>query len=86
MTSLNIDLPEKLQEFIEEQVAAGTYTSASEYLQALVRDDQKRRAQQRLEALVLEGLESGPATPLTDADWDDMLRRFEERQPDSGSP
>ena len=85
MASLNIDLPEKLQEFIEEQVAAGTYNSASEYLQALVRDDQKRRAQQRLEALVLKGLESGPATPMTDADWDDMLRRFDERHPDAGN-
>jgi antitoxin ParD1/3/4 len=86
MTSLNILLPETLQEFIAEQVAAGTYTSASEYLQALVRDDQRRRAQQRLEVLAIEGLESGPATPLTDADWDDMLRRFDERHPNTGDP
>jgi antitoxin ParD1/3/4 len=85
MTSLNISLPETLQEFIQEQVAAGTYSSASEYLQALVRDDQKRRAHQRLEALVLEGLESGPATPLTDADWDDMERRFDDRHSNAGN-
>jgi antitoxin ParD1/3/4 len=40
---------------------------ASEYIRELVRRDQKERAEARLEALLLEGLESGgediPATP-----------------------
>jgi hypothetical protein len=33
---------------------------------------------ERLEALLFEGLE-GKAVPLTDVDWSDMRRRFEER-------
>lgn len=52
---------------------------ADEYLLALIRDAQKRKAGERLEALLLEGLESGPATEMTDDDWDDMRRRFDER-------
>ncbi|MCG3161398.1 MAG: hypothetical protein JMDDDDMK_02581 [Acidobacteria bacterium] len=32
--------------------------------------DQKREAEERLEALLLEGLDSGPAKPLTKADLD----------------
>jgi antitoxin ParD1/3/4 len=79
MVQLNISLPEALQAFVEEQVAAGSYSTPGEYLEALIRDDQKRKAQQKLEALLLEGLESGPATEMTDADWDEMRRRFDER-------
>jgi antitoxin ParD1/3/4 len=30
----------------------------SEYIRELIRDDEKRKAEQRLEALLLEGLES----------------------------
>lgn len=79
MTDINISLPESMREFVEQQVAQGGYGTAGEYLLALVRDAQKRKAQERLEALLLEGLESGPATEMTDEDWDDMRRRFDER-------
>jgi antitoxin ParD1/3/4 len=79
MTDINISLPESMREFVEQQVAQGGYGTVSEYLLALVRDAQKRTAQERLEALLLEGLESGPATEMTDDDWDEMRRRFDER-------
>lgn len=86
MADLNISLPETMRGFIEEQVTEGRYRTASHYVQALVEEDQKRKAQERLEALLLEGLESGPATPMTDADWDDMRRRFDERHPRAERP
>ena len=38
------------------------------YGRELLSADQKRKAQQRLDSLLLEGLESGPATPLTRED------------------
>jgi antitoxin ParD1/3/4 len=66
-TSMNISLPESMKDFVEEQVRNGGYGTASEYIRDLVRRDQKERAEARLEALLLEGLESGgddiPATP-----------------------
>jgi hypothetical protein len=46
------------------------------------REDQRRRAHTRLEGLLLEGLEGEPRR-WTDADWDDMRRRYEERHPDN---
>ncbi len=76
---MNISLPEAVRTFVEEQVASGSYTTAEEYLAALVREDQKRRAQEKLEALLVEGLESGEATEMTDADWDELRRRFDSR-------
>jgi antitoxin ParD1/3/4 len=58
MSTLNISLPEPMKAFVEEQVKAGLYGSASDYIRALVREDQKRKAQERLEAKLLEALES----------------------------
>ncbi len=79
MTILSISIPDTTRQYIDEQVASGAYRSASDYLNALVTEDQERKVGERLEALLLDGLASGPATPMTDADWDDMRRRFDER-------
>ncbi|MGH7783695.1 MAG: type II toxin-antitoxin system ParD family antitoxin, partial [Candidatus Binatia bacterium] len=56
---MTISLPEPMREFIESEVAKGDYGSASELFREMVRDRQKRNAQERLEMLLLEGLESG---------------------------
>ena len=34
--------------------------------------DEKRKAKESLETLLLQGLNSGNATPLTEQDWDDI--------------
>jgi antitoxin ParD1/3/4 len=69
MTTMNISLPDEMKSFVETQMAEEGYASASEYLRALIREAQKRRAKQALEAKLIEGLESGPATPMTREDW-----------------
>jgi antitoxin ParD1/3/4 len=79
MTNLTISLSEEMRTFIEEQAASAGYGTVSDYLKALVREEQMRRAQERLEELLLEGLESGPATPMTAEDWDEMRRQYDER-------
>ena len=58
MTTLNISLPDAMKSFVEEQVHKGMYASASDYIRALVREDQKRQAEQELEAKLLAALES----------------------------
>ena len=66
MTSMNISLPQELKEYIEEQSKTG-YSTPSEYVRELIREDQKRRAKEKLDTLLLEGLDSGeplPATPV----------------------
>jgi antitoxin ParD1/3/4 len=68
MESMNISLPEPLKQFVDGQIAAGRYSSVSEYVRELIRDDEKRKAQERLEALLLEGLQ-GEETELTREDW-----------------
>lgn len=68
MQSMNISLPEPLKQFVDDQIAAGRYSSVSEYVRELIRDDEKRKAEDRLESLLLEGLESDES-PLTSEDW-----------------
>jgi len=59
--TMNIALPETMKEFVLQQVTSGGYSTASEYVRELIRADQKRKAGERLDALLLEGLESGSA-------------------------
>ncbi|MEA5566779.1 type II toxin-antitoxin system ParD family antitoxin [Anabaena sp. UHCC 0399] len=79
MTSINISLPDTMRAYIEEQVAQGGYSSVSEYFRELVRQDQKQRAKQRLETMLLEGLNSGNATEMTAQDWEDIHQAVHER-------
>jgi antitoxin ParD1/3/4 len=73
MTSMNVSLPQELKDYVESQTGSG-YSTPSEYVRELIRNDQKRYAKQRLEALLLEGLNSGDAVPATPAFWDELKR------------
>ena len=68
MQTMNISLPDPMKQYLEEQVSAGAYSSASEYVRELIREDEKRKAEERVEALLLEGLE-GEESELTSGDW-----------------
>ena len=65
MATMNISLPDTLRGFVENRVAEGDFGTVSEYIRELVRADQKRRAQERLEELLVEGLESGAPVLVT---------------------
>ena len=69
MTSLNVSLPKVLKEYVEGRATADGYSTPSEYIRELIRDDRKRQATEKLEAALLEGLNSGPAKEITPARW-----------------
>ena len=61
MTTMNVSLPEKLKEYVDGRVEAGGYGTASEYVRDLIRQDlisQQKERNERLNALLLEGLKS----------------------------
>ena len=64
MQSMNISLPDPMKEFVDGQISTGRYSSVSEYMRELIREDEKRKAQGQLETLLLDGLR-GEVTPLT---------------------
>jgi antitoxin ParD1/3/4 len=79
MPSLNISLPAPLREWIDAQIKGGRYGNASEYLRELIRRDQERQARERLEELLLDGVKSGSASPLTKKDWAELRTAIAER-------
>ena len=68
MQSMNISLPDPLKQFVDGQIAQGRYSSASEYVRELIRADEKRKAEELLEASLLDGLKS-PESQLASAEW-----------------
>jgi len=59
MATLNVLMPDELQTFIENRVNTGEYQSVSDYLRDLISHDHEK-----MDRLLMEGIESGKATPL----------------------
>ena len=66
MTSLNISLPEALKEYVDGQVATGDWSTPSEYVRELIRQDKQRRLGDLEASLVAAA--KGPKIELTVAE------------------
>ena len=75
MTTMNISLPEELRAIVEEQIASGRYSDHSEYVRSLIRQDQRRINQSRLESELLARLK-GESVIMDDADWKEIRAEF----------
>ena len=65
MATMTISLPDPLRQFVESEVVSGNYGSASELFREMVRERQKQKNQERLETLLLAGLEGGEPIEVT---------------------
>ncbi|MFP5382620.1 MAG: type II toxin-antitoxin system ParD family antitoxin [Gammaproteobacteria bacterium] len=79
MATMNISLPDELKAFVDQQVADHAYGSVSEYLRELIR---RQRDQESLRSALLDGLHSGPATPMEPDFFDRMRERARSRHPE----
>jgi antitoxin ParD1/3/4 len=79
MQTMNISLPDPMKEYVEEQVNAGGYSSASEYVRELVRGDQKRHAKEQLEQLLLSAINSGDSMDITPAMVEEVRQKLRAR-------
>lgn len=82
MESIVIEVPEKMKQFVEQQVRQGNYQSASAMFQSLVADLIRTRARKELEQSLVDALdeyERGECTEWTRDDIqiikDDYIRR-----------
>jgi antitoxin ParD1/3/4 len=66
MTSLNISLPEVLKEYVEGQVASGDWSTPSEFIRELIRQDKERRLGQLEQELIAAA--KGPKIEISVAD------------------
>ena len=77
MSTIPVDLPDELREFVETKVQRGEFASANDYIVALI--DAARKRKSEIEVALLEGLESGPAEEWTSDEWADIKKRVIER-------
>ncbi|MGK7921218.1 MAG: type II toxin-antitoxin system ParD family antitoxin [Trichodesmium sp.] len=81
MTSLNISIPESMQEFVNQQVASGHYNNASEYILHLISRHQQETTE--LETMLLEGINSGLPIEVTENWWEQkrsaLVEKFSDR-------
>ena len=61
MASLNVHMAADLREFVDQRTKKGGFSTPTEYVRHLIREDQQREAQRRIEDLFLEGVRSGRA-------------------------
>lgn len=77
MATLNISLPQGMKDFVERQVHKDDeFSSVSDYVRVLIREDQKRLAEDKLEALLLDGLESGEPIEMTPEWWEERHKKL----------
>jgi antitoxin ParD1/3/4 len=72
MATVTISMPESLRKFVDAQIERKGFGNVSEYFRALVREQQAKEADAQLEALLLEGLESGEDIVVTPGFWEDL--------------
>lgn len=73
-SSVEVELPDPLRRFVDARVSAGDFVDSADYLRELVRRDREAQVT-RLRELIQEGLDSGPARELSDADWVELRQR-----------
>lgn len=71
---MNISLPADLRRWLDEQVREGGYGTASEYVRDVLRRRRERQVRQRVDALLLEAVQSGATEVMDDADWTAIRR------------
>jgi antitoxin ParD1/3/4 len=65
MATMNISLPDQMKAWAEAQAEDGRFSNVSDYMRDLIRRDQLRReAISEIQALIDEGLASGPSVPF----------------------
>lgn len=79
MSTLNISLPDSMRTFIDEQIKQQGYSTASEYIRHLIRQEQERLEQKRLETLLLEGLDSGEPIEISEQWWENKREQLMQR-------
>ena len=77
--SINVSLPQPMKQWVEAQVAAGGFGTASEYFRHLLRAEQQRLLREQIDRTLHESLDSGPSTPMTAEDWQRIRREGRKR-------
>jgi antitoxin ParD1/3/4 len=82
----DISLTPDNREFLEAKLAAGEFTSASEVVNEALRQARVREAKEKLAALLLEGINSGPGIEVTEEYWTRKRAELQAKVPPGNAP
>ncbi|HVC95971.1 MAG TPA: type II toxin-antitoxin system ParD family antitoxin [Pirellulales bacterium] len=84
--SLNISLTDPAKSFVEAEVVAGGYDTASDFVASVLLDLQRRKGAAKLAQLIADGLNSGPSIKANDEFWEGVRREIQAPHGGSGTP
>lgn len=81
MPDLHISLSEDSQAFVRAQMAGGRFSTPDEYIAALIDSARKQATIDRVDALLIEGADSGPGVEVTPEYWrrkkEELSRKYD---------
>lgn len=78
LTSMNVSLPSAQKEYVRERAAATGCSTPSEYIRRLIHEDQKARAEERLDQMLIAGLDS-PMREIDAKEWAKLKRKIRDQ-------
>lgn len=78
-STMHISLPQPLKQWIEMQVQAKGFSTASEFVRDLIRHQHEQEVHARVDLKLLDALGGGPFKPMTPRDWQDLRHKAQER-------
>ena len=69
-SAMNLSLPAELKKWVDKQVKAGGYGTASEYMRDMLRRARDREAKRELDAMLLEAVREGATIEMDEADFE----------------
>lgn len=66
---MNVSLPRDLKRWLDEQVQAEGYGTASEYVRDLLRKARLRQQRRAIDGMLVDAVEQGADIVMDEADW-----------------
>ena len=72
MPRIELELPEDMYRFLISEVKRGQSHDINAHIRDLIQQDMAKRAEERLDELILEGVNSGEPIPVTEEFWREL--------------
>ncbi|HUO10790.1 MAG TPA: type II toxin-antitoxin system ParD family antitoxin [Phycisphaerae bacterium] len=80
----NISIPSPLKKWVDKQAAEKGYGTADKFVLEVLQREQALEQREKIDARLIEAIESGPSTPMTAIEWERIRaagrRRARERR------
>jgi hypothetical protein len=77
--SIRITLPTSLETWVRSQSDRAGFNTVGEFIRDVLTREQRRALRDEIDTRLIRAVESGPATPMTPADWRRIRREGRKR-------